>query len=90
VPEKQVVLRARLRPHASLQRVLFYGLSSVLIPFAKEVQIQEGLGVSAADDDASSGDQRKLSERLALLASFAIRRRCCTPRKQQNPRESVC
>ena len=90
MPEKQVVLRARLRPHASLQRVLFYGLSSVLIPFAKEVQIQEGLEASAANDVASSGDQRKLSERLALLASFAIRRRCYTPRKEQNPTGKVC
>jgi hypothetical protein len=46
-----------------------------LIPFAQEVEVGEGSGADAVVDDSINSSKRKLSERLALLAAFAVRRR---------------
>jgi hypothetical protein len=48
-----------------------------LIPFVQKVQLHEGIfgGSDFGVDGSSNSSSGKLPERLALLASFAVRRR---------------
>jgi hypothetical protein len=48
---------------------------SVLVPFAQELEISEVSGADNTQDDKINCGKRKLHERLALLAAFAVRRR---------------
>ena len=79
-PSQSSCLRSRLHCTCNTHHLaVFDNFGSVLIPFAQSMAAEQGCGAHLSDASAdhvtigSSSD--KLPERLALLASFVIRRR---------------